>query len=108
MTDKNPVFRVVKDADAPVHGDLPYLQLIPDSASSETENNSKQTASRPRPAISVVQKSTGSSDTNHFQASAEQPGSFAQSTAQGSFVGYPPLPALVTGLFLLVFMLLGD
>ena len=108
MTEKNPVFRVVKDSDIPINGDVPYLEFIPGSASSETRTNEAHTSTKPRPGLTVVQKSADSSDAGHSQASNEQPGMLGQYNAERYFWGYPPLPALVIGLFLLVFMLLGD
>lgn len=108
MTEKNPVFRVVKDSDIPINGDMPYLQFVPGSVSSEIKTNEAHTSTKSRPGLTVVQKSADSSDAGQFQASNEQPGTLGQYTTESSFWGYPPLPALVIGLFLLVFMLLGD
>lgn len=109
MTDKNPVFRVVKDADAEMQKDLPHLELITNSDSPKIKTV-KNSAVSPKQSVTFSAKESTNltKEAGHVQAPDVQPSIIMQPVGESTFAGYPPLPAMVIGLFLLVFMLLGD
>ncbi len=109
MTDKNPVFRVVKDADPAILRDLPHLELITTSASTEMKTARNNTASQKQSGTFSAKNSTDlTKEAGRVPVSDSQPSMVMQPVGESSFAGYPPLPAMLTGLFLLVLMLLGD
>lgn len=107
MADK-PVFRVVDNVDPSTVKKLPQLEMMTASVSNPAPVVSNQTASKNQNGLTIVDKAIDDAFSKASQApdkcSSMRNGYFRP----GSFVGYPPLPALIIGLFLLIIMLLGD
>ncbi len=104
MMDKKALFKIVEVPDASKLGDLPRLEIISTGVAKKSPTTHASAIPKPAGACNGLPENANSSDASVFQ---EGDAVRSDHQTQASYVGNPPLPALVIGLFLLVYMLLG-
>jgi hypothetical protein len=109
MVSKKPLFKVVDSVDSSVRlEDLPHLEILPEKvpdskelgATQRVQVKPEETPGFAAPVRTVAQGKIKEPVLKGLSLMISQEGS--------GFRGYPPLPVLSVGLFLLVVMFLGD
>lgn len=109
MVLKKPVFKVVDSVDSSVKlEDLPHLEILPDKVPDKKELAGAQSVlekpiEKPGSAARAKTVSQGKVTDSFIKGLG-----FLVNHEGAAFRGYPPLPVLSVGLFLLVVMFLGD
>lgn len=109
MVSKKPVFKVVDSVDSSVKlEELPHLEILPDKVPDKKESVGTQSVlvkpiEKPESASPAKTVSQGKVTDSFIKGLG-----FLVNHEGAAFRGYPPLPVLSVGLFLLVVMFLGD
>ncbi len=108
MVSNKPVFKVIELVDPEKLKDLPQIEILADRAPSQIPAMSQQTPTEsPNGSNQSIDPRDTASTASLPRGGGEPIQSMVSRISAGSH-RFPPVPALVVGLFLLVAMIIGD